>query len=64
MAKKSINSNFNINSVTDESGLIIINGELKGESKTKIFRVVSFDKDYFKVYYENKGTSYNIKLKI
>lgn len=64
MTKTDIRSNFVINSITNENGLIIINGELQGESKYKTFRVVSFDTDYFNVYYEDKSTVYNIKIKI
>lgn len=64
MTKTDIQSNFLINSITNENGIIIINGELQGESKYKTFRVVSFDTDYFNVYYEDKSTVYNIKIKI
>jgi hypothetical protein len=59
-----IKSNFTINSITNENGIIMINGELKGKSKYKTFRVVSFDNEYFNVYYKNKSTDYNIKIKI
>lgn len=64
MTKTDIQSNFVIVSITNENGIIMISGELQGESKYKTFRVVSFDKDYFNVYYEDKSTSYNIKIKI
>lgn len=64
MTKTDIQSSFVINSVTNENGIIIINGELQGESKYKTFRVVSFDKDYFNVYYEDKSTAYNIRIKV
>ncbi len=64
MTKTVIQSNFVINNITNENGIIMINGELQGESKYKTFRVVSFDKDYFNVYYEDKSTAYNIKIKI
>lgn len=55
---------FRINSITNENGIIMIDGNLEEVSKYKKFRVVSFDKEYFNVYYEDKSTSYNIKIKI
>jgi hypothetical protein len=64
MSKKNINSNFIISDITNEGGIIMINGELQGESKYKTFRVVSFDNDYFNIFYEDKSTAYNIKIKI
>jgi hypothetical protein len=64
MTKTDIFSNFVISSITNENGLILINGSLEGVINYKVFRVVSFDKDYFNIYYEDKSTSYNIKIKI
>lgn len=64
MTKTDIQSNFVINSITNANGIITINGELQGQSKYKTFRVVSFNKDYFNVYYEDKSTAHNIKIKI
>lgn len=64
MTKTDIQSNFVINSITSENGIIKINGELQGKSKYKTFTVVSFDSDYFNIYYEDKSTAYNIKIKI
>lgn len=55
---------FKINSITNENGIIMIDGDLEEVSKYKKFRVVSFDKEYFNIYYEDKSTSYNIKIKI
>ena len=64
MSKSIIQKSFTINSITNESGLIILNGLLQGESKYTSFRVVRFDKEYFNIFYEDKSTSYNIKIKI
>lgn len=64
MTKMSFQKSFIINNITNENGIIMINADLQGESKYKNFRVVSFDKEYFNIYYEDKSTSYNIKIKI
>lgn len=64
MTKTDFFNNFVISSITNENGLIIINGSLEGVLNYKLFRVVSFDNDYFNIYYEDKSTSYNIKIKI
>ncbi len=64
IVKTDIQRNFLINTITNEDGLIVINGDFKFEPKCKTFRVVSFDKDYFFVYYTYKNTAYNIKIKI
>jgi len=64
MTKTSIQSKFIINSITNESGLIMINGILQETPKNITFRVVSFDQEYFNVYYEDKISSYNLKIKI
>jgi hypothetical protein len=64
MTKTTIQTNFVLNSVSNENGLIMINGELEGNSKFKTFRVVSFDKEYFNVYVEDKSTAYNLKIRI
>lgn len=64
MTKTPMRSMFIVTSITNENGIITLNADLQGESKYKIFRVVSFDKEYFNVYYEDRSTSYNLKVKI
>lgn len=64
MSKISIQSSFVLNSISSKNGLIIINGDLGGQTKGKTYRVVSFDNDYFNIYYETGSTAYNVKIKI
>jgi hypothetical protein len=64
MTKTVFQKSFIINSITNENGIIMINGDLQEESRYKNFRVVSFDKESFSVYYEDKSTSYNVKIKM
>jgi hypothetical protein len=64
MTKTSVQRNFTINDITNENGIIMINGDLQDETKYKTFQVVSFDKEGFNIYYEDKSTSYNLKIKM
>lgn len=64
MSISSIERNFTIDNIQNVNGLIIISGELQGETDFFKFRVVSFDKESFNIYYEDKSTVYNIKIKI
>ncbi|MBP6386707.1 MAG: hypothetical protein KA313_10165 [Pseudarcicella sp.] len=64
IVKTDIQRNFLINNISLDNGMIIVDGEFKFEPKCKSFRVVSFDKDCFFVYYKYKNTAYNIKIKI
>ncbi|WP_162427606.1 DUF4156 domain-containing protein [Pontibacter pudoricolor] len=53
-----------LKSIKEENGLLTIEGNLEGASKYKTFRVASFDEDFFYIFYEDKGTAYNIKIKL
>lgn len=65
MEKSVIQNSFVINNITNENGLIILNGVLQGAPKKyTTFRVVSFDNTYFNIYYEDKSTAYNIKVSL
>jgi hypothetical protein len=55
---------FDIYSITNQNGLIVINGTLQGEYKISSFGVVAFDETHFYVYYEKKNASYNVKVRI
>jgi hypothetical protein len=59
-----ISKKFEINSIKNENGLIIINGVLEGELNCKVFRVVSFNSESFNIFYQDKNMVYNIKIKI
>jgi hypothetical protein len=53
-----------LKSIREENGLLTIEGSLEGASKYKAFRVASFDEEFFHIFYEDKGTAYNIMMKI
>ncbi|MDX5481186.1 MAG: hypothetical protein LPK07_05850 [Hymenobacteraceae bacterium] len=55
---------FTLKEVTQENGHITVVGALEGASKHKQFRVASFDKDFFYIYYQEKGVAYSVKVVI
>ncbi len=64
MTKTESFSSFVIKTISNENGIIMVTGELEGAYGREVFRVVSFNKDYFNIYYEDKSTIYNVKIKI
>ena len=64
LTKCDIKKKFSIYSIKNENGLIIIEGQIEGVPNYQTFRVVSFTKEHFTIFYENKSTQYNIVIKI
>ena len=64
MSVKDLTGQLTINEITNENGLIMIDGQLEGVSNYSKFKVVSFTKEYFNIFYEDKSTAYNIKIKL
>lgn len=58
-----IGGELKLDSVTNEGGQIILHGDLPGAGRVHEFRVAYFSSTHFSIYYEDKSTSYNIKLK-
>lgn len=59
-----IRKQFKIDKITNENGLIMLEGQLEGVSKYSNFRVVSFSDSRFNVFYEDKSTAYNIMISL
>lgn len=59
-----INKQFQIFNVTNENGIVSIQGNLKGESDNHDFQLVSFTGNSFSIAYKHKGTAYNIVVNI
>jgi hypothetical protein len=59
-----ITDEFVIYSITDEGGMIQIEGKLHGLKKVSNFRVVSYTDEYFMLFYEFRNSVYNVKVKI
>jgi len=64
MSQSDIKTKFKIINISNENGLIMLEGQLDGVSKYSKFRVVSFSSDSFNIFYEDKSTAYNLKIEI
>lgn len=53
---------FKINSITNNNGVIYIDGNLQGERDVHQFQLVSFNDDNFNVQYKNGATDYNLMI--
>jgi hypothetical protein len=60
--KEKILTKFNIGEIIDDGGVIEIKGELIYNPGQRVFKLVSMDKDYFNVFYEDKSSAYNVKI--
>jgi hypothetical protein len=60
--KSQIDYKFRIDTVTNESGFIMVKCNFF-ESGSETYRVVSFNREYFNLYFEDKSSCYNVKVK-
>lgn len=59
-----INKPFQLFSITNENGIVLIQGNLQGENDTHDFQLVNFTGNSFSIAYKHKGTAYNIVVNI
>ena len=64
LTRCAIHKQFTLFTLKNENGLIMIEGKLDGESKYSRFRVVSYSKESFTIFYEDKDAQYNIIIKL
>ncbi len=64
VSQDNIDKPFSISNITNENGLILIEGNLKDEKNVTTFQVANFTTDTFSVAYRYKGTVYNFTIKI
>jgi len=62
VSQDDINKPFTITNITNESGLILIAGNLKDEKNVFNFQVANFTNDSFSIAYRYKGTVYNFTI--
>ena len=62
--KTKSHKNFTMTSISEDNGSIMIQGRLQGEREIHSFRVVSFDKSCFTLFFSNSCATYNVKIKI
>jgi Domain of unknown function (DUF4156) len=53
---------FTIDSITNNDGIAIIKGHLKGENDIDTFQLANFDDKTFSVFYKKKTTYYNVMI--
>lgn len=63
MSLSEVQKPFKIIGMTNESGLIMLEAELKGAKATK-YRVVSFSDNSYNIFYEDKSSVYNLKIEL
>jgi len=49
--------------IINDNGIITIEGQLTGVTKYTKFRLANFTDEYFSIYYQDKDTAYNYKIK-
>jgi len=62
VSQDTFNKQFTITNITNENGIILIEGMLKGESNVTSFQLVNFTTNSFSIAYKYKGTAYNIVI--
>lgn len=55
---------FVVNNVVNENGLIVLEGSLKSRPKIKRFMVTAFGEGFYNVYYEDKSTTYSLRVRV
>jgi hypothetical protein len=63
LIKRELMHLFDIYSISNDNGIVTIQGSLQGETLCNSFRLVSFDAEFFYVYYETKISAHNIKIR-
>jgi len=64
VSQDKINKPFTITNITNDNGIVFIEGDLKGERDTRSFQLVNFDGNTFSIAYKYKGTAYNLTVNI
>lgn len=64
VSEDEVKKTFLITKVTNENGIVLIEGTLKGENNVNVFQLSNFTKDTFSIAYKYKGTAYNFVIKV
>lgn len=59
-----VRKQLKINKITNQYGLIFLDAQLDGVSKISTFRVVSLSDSRFNLFYQDKGTAYNVMVSL
>jgi len=64
VSQSDIDKEFDIINVTNENGIISIEGNLKSEKNITTFQLANFNDNSFSIAYKYKGDAYNIVIKL
>jgi len=64
VSQSDIDKEFDIINVTNENGIISIEGNLKSEKNITTFQLANFNDNSFSIAYKYKGDAYNIVMKL
>ncbi|MCR8558403.1 hypothetical protein KXD93_12155 [Mucilaginibacter sp. BJC16-A38] len=64
VSQDNINKPFTITNITNDNGIVFIEGDLKGERDVHSFQLVNFGDNSFSIAYKYKGTAYNLVINI
>jgi len=64
VSDEKVDKPFTIRNITNDNGVILIDGELKTEKIVFSFQVVNFDNSSFSIAYKYKGDAYNFTIAI
>ena len=62
VSQDAINKSFTIENVSNENGIVYLNGILKGEGDVNRFQLANFNQNNFTIAYKYKGTAYSIVI--
>jgi len=64
VSQDNIEKPFRIFNISNDNGIIYIDGALKGETNINRFQLVNFTSNNFSIAYKYEGTAYNIVIKV
>jgi len=64
VSQDNINKPFKIFNITNDNGIVSVEGQLKGENNVNSFQLANFNETSFSIAYKYKGTAYNIVVKL
>ena len=64
VSQDDVNKPFIITKITNDNGIVVIEGKLKGENNIDVFQLANFNNDNFAIAYKYKGAAYNYIIKI
>jgi hypothetical protein len=64
VSQDNIKKVFTVTNTANDNGIIYIEGNLQGEKNVSRFQLVNFNESSFSIAYKEKGTAYNIVIKL